>query len=173
MPAASSTVPLETTVHVRDTCLCLHVQRAARALAARFDEALRPAGLTNSQFSLLNALNGPRPKTPAAVAAVLGADRTTVTAALKPLVRRGLAHITRDPNDRRVRRIALTAEGHARLVAAVPLWTEAHEALEAELAGADPGQLRHNLDALSAARRPAPTHRPGDASTATPRVGRP
>ncbi|MDB5363905.1 MAG: MarR family transcriptional regulator, partial [Rhodospirillales bacterium] len=36
-------VPFEMTLHVRDACLCLHAQRAARALARRFDEALRPA----------------------------------------------------------------------------------------------------------------------------------
>ena len=51
-------VPYETTVLVRDTCLCLHVQRAARALARRFDEALKPLGLTNGQFSMLVALSG-------------------------------------------------------------------------------------------------------------------
>ena len=37
---------------VKDRCLCLHVQRAARALARRFDEELRPFELTNGQFSL-------------------------------------------------------------------------------------------------------------------------
>jgi len=51
------TLPYETTILVRDCCLCLHVQRAARALGRRFDEALRPFDLTNGQFSLLMALN--------------------------------------------------------------------------------------------------------------------
>jgi len=171
MPVTSGAVPLETTVHIRDTCLCLHVQRAARALARRFDEALRPAGLTNSQFSLLNALNGPRPKTPGAIAAVIGADRTTVTAALKPLVRQGLAKITPDPADRRVRHVALTAEGHARLMAAVTLWIEAHEALDAEMDSADLGQVRQDLNALSAARRRAATHRLADTRVPQSRVG--
>ena len=41
----SKLVPFETTLEVRDTCLCLHTQRAARALARRFDEALRPAAM--------------------------------------------------------------------------------------------------------------------------------
>src|SRR4051812_44720797 len=54
-------IPFETTLLVRDTCLCLHVQRAARALARRFDEALRPLGLTNGQFSLMMSLNRPEP----------------------------------------------------------------------------------------------------------------
>ena len=118
MPVVSAAVPLATTLHVRDTCLCLHAQMAARSLAARFDAALSAVGLTNRQFSLLNALNGPKPKTMSAVASVIGADRTTITAALKPLVRQGLANVTADPDDGRVRRVALTAKGHARLAAA-------------------------------------------------------
>ena len=81
-------VPYEITGHVRDACLCLHVQRAARALARRFDEAFRPLELTNGQFSLLMALNRPNPPPMGAVAALLAMDRTTLTAALKPLERR-------------------------------------------------------------------------------------
>ncbi len=157
MSAAAASAPLAATLHVRDTCLCLHAQRAARALAARFDTALRPVGLTNTQFSLLNGLNGSRPKTAGALAALLGADRTTVTAALKPLVRQGLAEIEPDPKDRRARLIGLTSEGHARLSAAVGLWTQAHAALEAELGDGHPAQMRRDLNALSAARRPART----------------
>ena len=54
-------VPFETTLHIRDHCLCLHTQRAARRLARRFDEALRPFGLTHGQFSMMNGLNRPAP----------------------------------------------------------------------------------------------------------------
>ena len=83
-------IPFSNTLFVRDTCLCLHVQRAARALARRFDEALRPLEITNGQFSLMMSLNRPDPPSMSAVAAVLAMDRTTLTAALKPLERRGL-----------------------------------------------------------------------------------
>src|SRR3979490_314183 len=72
---------LEFTRHVRDCCLCLHVQRAARALARRFDEALRSLDLTNGQFSLLMSLNRPEPPAMTAVASLLAMDRTTLTAA--------------------------------------------------------------------------------------------
>jgi len=157
MDTPSSPVPLDTTLRVRDTCLCLHVQRAARALAGRFDAALRPAALTNTQFSLLNGLNGPQPKTLSAIATLLGADRTTITAALKPLVHQGLAEIRPDPADRRVRRISLTAQGHARLAAALPLWTRAHAELEAELDVARLGDMRRDLNALGASRPGAPS----------------
>ena len=145
----SKAVAFEATLHVRDTCLCLHTQRAARALARRFDEALRPAGLTNEQFSLLMALNRPQPATIGALAALLGADRTTLTAALKPLVRRRLAEINVNPADRRARCIILTEAGHACLASALPLWTEAHEALESSLKGGSAPVLRRGLVALS------------------------
>src|SRR2546428_14134891 len=101
-------VPHETTLLVRDCCLCLHVQRAARALARRFDEALRPLDLTNGQFSLLMSLNRPEPPAMAAVASLLAMDRTTLTAALKPLQSRGLVTVTADPGDRRSRLWSVT-----------------------------------------------------------------
>ena len=160
--AASLAVPLETSLRVRDACLCLHTQRAARALARRFDEALRPAVLTNGQFSLLMALNGPTPSPVGKLAGVLGADRTTLTAALKPLARQGLVEIEADADNRRIRRIALTGEGHARLAAALPLWTQAHGALEAELEGDDPARLRRDLRILSAHRSGAAVPAPSD-----------
>ncbi|MBC9177606.1 MarR family winged helix-turn-helix transcriptional regulator [Pseudoroseomonas ludipueritiae] len=143
----SKPVPFETTLEVRDTCLCLHVQRAARALARRFDEALRPFGLTSGQFSLLMALNRPQPAPMRPVAQLLAMDRTTLTAALKPLQRDGLVAVTTDPADRRGRLLALTPEGEARLARAVPVWRAVHGAVEAGL----PGQaedLRAGLRAL-------------------------
>ena len=58
---------------------------AARALARRFDEALRPLGLTQGQFSLLMSLNRAEPPRIGDVAASCCAmDRTPSTANLKP-----------------------------------------------------------------------------------------
>ena len=142
-------VPFETTLMVRDTCLCLHVQRAARALARRFDEALRPLGLTNGQFSLMMSLNRPLPPSLGAVATLLAMDRTTLTAALKPLERRGLVSVTADPADRRSRLLSLTADGRAVLARAVPIWEATHKAVDAQLEGGDPARLRRDLLALS------------------------
>src|SRR5580693_3576879 len=111
-------VPFAMTLHVRDHCLCLHVQRAARALGRRFDDALRPIGLTQGQFSLLTSLSRAEPPTIGAVATLLALDRTTLTANLKPLERRGLVKVVVDPDDRRSRRLILTAAGRASLAAA-------------------------------------------------------
>ena len=139
----------ETTLLVRDACLCLHVQRAARALARRFDDALRPIGLTNGQFSLLMSLNRPEPPGMAPVASLLGMDRTTLTAALKPLRRRGLIKIMPDKADRRGRILALTLKGRRLLARAVPVWRRTHAAVEALLPDGNPERLRKNLRAVS------------------------
>jgi DNA-binding MarR family transcriptional regulator len=138
---------LETTHLIRDSCLCLHVQRAARALGRRFDDALRPIGLTNGQFSLLMSLNRPEPPRMTAVASLLAMDRTTLTAALKPLRRRGLVKVTPDPGDRRGRLMELTAKGRRSLARAFPIWKKTHAEVEAHLRDAD--RLRNDLRALS------------------------
>lgn len=140
--------PSDIARHVRRTCLCLHAQRAARSLARVFDEALRPLGLTNGQFSLMMALHRDEPPGMRRVAEILAMDRTTLTAALKPLERRGLVAVSVDPADRRGRRLSLTDAGRGLLADAVPLWQRTHDAVEARLAdGAD--RLRAELELLS------------------------
>lgn len=141
-------IPFETTIHVRDHCLCLHVQRAARALARRFDEALRPLGLTNGQFSLLMSLNRPEPAGMGGVANLLAMDRTTLTAALKPLERRGLVTVSPDPKDGRARVLSLTPDGRALLAQALPIWTREHGKLDEDLGGGG-DDLRAGLRALA------------------------
>ena len=137
---------LEQTHHIRDSCLCLHVQRAARVVARRFDDALRPLGLTNGQFSLLVSLNRPAPTSMSAVASLLAVDRTTLTANLKPLERRGLLTVAVDKDDRRNRVIVLTARGRKLIRTAYPIWERTHEALEQPLKA--PDRLRADLLAL-------------------------
>ena len=142
------TVPFETTLHIRDHCLCLYTQRAARRLARRFDEALRPFGLTHGQFSMMNGLNRPSPPLMRDLADLLAMDRTTLTAALKPLERRGLVVVTQDDQDRRGRRIALTPSGVAALAQAVPVWRAVHGQIDAGLPGGSAAALRQGLAAL-------------------------
>jgi DNA-binding MarR family transcriptional regulator len=142
-------LPYETTLLVRDCCLCLHMQRAARALARRFDDILRPFELTNGQFSLLMSLNRPEPPSMGPVASLLAMDRTTLTAALKPLERRGLVKILRDQSDRRTRILKLTDNGRNLLARALPLWKRTHDEVEQLIPDQDPDELRRSLRALS------------------------
>ena len=128
-------LPFAATHHVRDACLCLHVQRAARAVGRRFDEVLRPLDLTNGQFSLLISLNRPEPPSIGSVAALLAMDRTTLTANLKPLERRGLFKVAVDKEDKRSRRLVLTAAGRALLIRAFPVWKRTHAEVDRLIVG--------------------------------------
>lgn len=145
---ASTALPLGVAREVRDACLCLHAQRAARALARHYDAAFRPVGLTSGQFSLLMALHRSAPVATAAVAELLGMDRTTITAYLKPLARDQLIAVTAG-EDRRQRLLSLTPEGRRRLAAALPRWRRAQAAVARRLRS--PDRLRGELMVLGAA----------------------
>lgn len=138
-------LPLDVTIEVRDRCLCLHLQRAARSVARLFDEVLRPVGLTNGQFSLLMSLNRPEPPRINDVASLLAMDRTTLTANLKPLQKRGLIDVTVDETDRRGRRLSLTDGGRDVLKEAVPIWRKTHDDLDRLLTDLTPDTLRQGL----------------------------
>ena len=100
-------------LEVRDACLCIHVQRAARALARQFDEAFRPLNLTNGQFSLLDVAEPAGCGADARRGPVPGDGPHYLTAALKPLVRRKLIRIVADPKDARARLLVLTPAGRS------------------------------------------------------------
>jgi DNA-binding MarR family transcriptional regulator len=83
------------------------------------------------------------------VAALLAMDRTTLTAALKPLLRRRLIRVTTDRLDRRARLLELTPRGRKLLARAVPVWTTTHAAVEAPVGRVEANRLRKNLRRLS------------------------
>ena len=142
-------LPITVTHEVRDRCLCLHLQRAARAIGRSFDEALRPVGLTNGQYSLLVALNRPEPPRIGDVAQLLAMDRTTLTANLKPLQRGGLLTVVSDKHDKRSRRLVLTDAGRDVLVRAVPIWRETHDKIDRLIAGGNIDRLKAGLLSLA------------------------
>ncbi|MBO9433735.1 MarR family transcriptional regulator [Ruegeria sp. R13_0] len=142
-------LPIEVTHEVRDRCLCLHLQRAARSIARRFDEALRPLGLTHGQYSLLMALNRPGAPRLGELAKFLAMDRTTLTANLKPLERRGLLKMQPDSSDKRSRRVDLSDAGRDLLVRAVPVWRRTHDDIDVLLGRNDTQLLKADLLSLS------------------------
>ena len=150
MSAITATVPLEITRMVRDNCLCLRVQRASRAIGRMFDDAFRPFGLTNFQFSLLMMLNRPSPPTIGTLAEDLAMDRTTMTANLKVLERRGLLTVRRDHDDSRVKLVVLTRAGRSLLAKCVERWQAANDAMRTRVSATELSSLYANLDAIAA-----------------------
>lgn len=146
-------LPLETVLHVRDTCLCLAAQRAARRLARRFDFALKPLGLTNGQFSLLMALNQPEPPPMGRLADFLAMEPSTLTSAVKVLERRGLLMVERNPQDSRSKRLGITPDGVELMRKAVEIWRQAHADIENKLPPGSAQALREGLARVEAATR--------------------
>jgi DNA-binding MarR family transcriptional regulator len=108
-------------------------------------------GLTNQQSSLLMALNRPEPPSMGPVAELPAMDRTTLTAALKPLERRGLLRVEPSPTDGRARILVLTTAG--RETPAVSIWQETHAAVEERLVGLELDALRTALTLLAGVSR--------------------
>jgi DNA-binding MarR family transcriptional regulator len=117
-----------------------------------FDDAFRPFGLTNFQFSLLMMLNRPSPPTIGGLADSLAMDRTTITANLKPLERRRLLTVRRDDNDSRVKLVILTNAGRSLLAECVKHWQAANDAVRTRVGESELSSLYSNLDVIAEAR---------------------
>jgi DNA-binding MarR family transcriptional regulator len=138
-----------TPTQIGATCNCLALRRAARGIARRYDEAFRPLDLNNGQFAMLSAIAGLQPAAIHAIGERLGMDRTTVTAALKPLQRRGLVMVGVAEDDQRGRAVRLTRAGANLLARAMPLWQSVQQEVARQLGGTDASAtLRRQLAAL-------------------------
>lgn len=82
------------------------------------------------------------------VAELLAIDRTTLTAALKPLERRGLVKVLPHPRDGRSRVLKLMPKGKQLLEQVMPVWESVHGELEAMVEG-NADEVRKALIALS------------------------
>jgi len=134
------------------TCLCLQVQRANRAIGRRFDEAFRSFGLNNWQFSLLMMLNQPEALSVGELADQLSMDRTTTSCNLKPLEKRGYLTLQADTHDARIRRVFLTNDGRNVLEQAAIYWQKVNEQSLNELGDIDVVALRSALENIASMR---------------------
>ena len=105
-------------------CACGRLRRAARALTQLYDDAMAPAGVRVTQFSLLRTLERSGPLRISDLAAMQLLDRTALSRNLDPLVERRLVRIVRGA-DARTREVELTRAGRAALHAATPHWQHA------------------------------------------------
>ncbi len=142
-----SVLPLSPSTVSAD-CLCLGLKRAARAVSRRYDEAMRPLDLTSGQFSMLTAIAGMQPAGMRTLAEHLAMDRTTLTAALKPLERQALVEVLVSESDARVRDISLTDSGQALLAQAMAVWQSLQKELAAELGNTGVAALRGQLSRI-------------------------
>lgn len=131
-------------------CNCLALRQAARQITQLYDDALAATGLRVTQYSVLAMLARLGPSSQQALADALVMDRSTLGHNLRPLERERLVKLAVDPEDRRTRRLELTARGKTKLAAARGCWRSAQERFESRYGAANAKQLRAMLRAVVA-----------------------
>lgn len=126
-------------------CNCLAVRQAARQITQLYDTALAPTGLRVTQYSVLAVLARLGPSSQQSVAEALVMDRSTLGHNLRPLERARLVKLAVDPDDRRTRRLELTARGRTKLAKARVCWRSAQERFESSFGVASAKELRRSL----------------------------
>ncbi|MFK4090021.1 MarR family winged helix-turn-helix transcriptional regulator [Kribbella sp. NPDC020789] len=126
------------------------LHHAALAWRARLTEALKPLGLTHTQFLLLASAGwlahvGPAP-TQQEVAAEAGTDRMMTSKVISTLEQRALLIRRRDDSDARMLRLELTPEGRELVRRA----TKVARDIDQAVFGADSAALRATLRQVAA-----------------------
>ena len=114
-------------------CFCFSLKKAERLISRCYDEALAPFGLRNGQFSMLICISGANLINIQSIAHQLNMDRTTTTAALKPLEKRKLIKITASKEDSRVKLVSITPLGISLLTKAIPAWQKIQDQMKADI----------------------------------------
>jgi DNA-binding MarR family transcriptional regulator len=130
-------------------CSCGAVKRASRQLGRLYDEALAPAGLRSTQYTLLTQILLSGAPALRQLAGALVMDLSALGHTLKPLIRDGLVTVDPDPSDRRVKRARLTALGKAKQQEGQASWIGAQRGVDAIIGDGEAGQMREMLNAVS------------------------
>jgi DNA-binding MarR family transcriptional regulator len=120
-------------IKISEECICFSLKKAERLISRRYDEALAPFGLRNGQFSMLICISGANLINIQSIAHQLNMDRTTTTAALKPLEKRKLIKITASKEDSRVKLVSITPLGISLLAKAIPAWQKIQDQMKADI----------------------------------------
>ena len=133
---------------------CTHtaLRQAARRLGHLYDEAVAPTGLKATQVGLLSQtdrLGGEDGPTLQALAERLAIGISSLTYALRPLVRDGMIELRQDAHDKRTKHASLTALGRKRLAEGIALWAAANRRTEIVLGHTSANRLRALADEVS------------------------
>ena len=100
------------------------MRQLSRIITRVYDDALRPLGITASQFTLLTQLAQQDGITAVEIGHSLDIEKSTLSRNLKRLL--ALGHITMDPPaGRRGRGLHLTPKGETVIQQAYPVWRDA------------------------------------------------
>ncbi len=128
-------------------CTCFRVRKLSRQITQLYDDALRPTGLRITQYSMLSAIRDHSPLSVAALAEGLGADPTSVSRALRPVIAKGWVLLS-DGTDGRSKLVLLTEEGRRKLIEADSHWRGAERAVSRLLPGDLKAVFNDSLDEI-------------------------
>ncbi|HVM31534.1 MAG TPA: MarR family winged helix-turn-helix transcriptional regulator [bacterium] len=128
------------------SCASFNLRKAARVMTQYFDQVLRPTGLRSTQLVILLAAGLKEKTTMSELSEAVVSDRTTLTRALRPLLRKGLLK-NQGGSDRRKSGIVLTLKGHQAIRQAAPYWHKAQSKVEKGFGGKNWKGFVSNLDA--------------------------
>jgi len=107
-------------------CVATRVRQLSRIITRVYDDAMRPLGITASQYTLLAQLAARDSITAVEIGHELDIEKSTLSRNLKRLL--ALGHIIMDPPaGRRGRGLHLTAKGQSILKDAFPIWQDAQK----------------------------------------------
>ena len=110
-------------------CTCLRLRRIARQITTMYDAALADNGVSIVTYAVLSALAREEPLTLSHLAERVGTDRTTMSRTVERMRCANLVTIA-PGDDRRERRLSLTAHGRTTVSAAQRSWRAITSALE-------------------------------------------
>ena len=129
-------------------CASFNFRRAARAMTALFDHALKDSGIRSTQFTILTAIAKTQPVSISNVAQILVMDATTLTRNLNLLRKQGLLTIS-PRGAMRQRFLHLTFAGEKALARAIPLWRKIQQRFVDQIGEDQWKALRSELESLS------------------------
>ncbi len=124
-------------------CLATRVRQLSRIITRVYDDAMRPLGITASQYTLLAQLASRDGITAVEIGHELDIEKSTLSRNLKRLLALGLI-IMDPPAGRRGRGLHLTPTGQTMLRDAFPVW----QAAQANATAVMGGDSRATLDGL-------------------------
>jgi DNA-binding MarR family transcriptional regulator len=109
-----------------NACIATRVRQLSRIVTRVYDDAMRPLGITASQFTLLTQLASRDGITAVEIGGDLDIEKSTLSRNLKRMLALNL--ITMDPPaGRRGRGLHLTPKGQAVIKEAYPVWLSAQQ----------------------------------------------
>jgi DNA-binding MarR family transcriptional regulator len=106
------------------TCVSTRVRQLSRIVTRVYDDAMRPHGITGSQFTLLTQLASRDGITAVEIGQDLDIEKSTLSRNLKRLLALGMI-IMDPPAGRRGRGLHLTPKGESVIRSAFPVWQDA------------------------------------------------